>query len=94
MHLTTLIEVATRSHCVLHEPAPKVFIENFSGGSLILNLMIWTTPQGAGDVERTIIEGSKEALDALGDRLKPTQITRTIPPDANPSRFLEGTRPG
>ena len=37
--------------------------------------------------------GAKQALDSLGDSDKPSQITRTVPPDSDPSRFLEGRRP-
>jgi hypothetical protein len=51
------------------------------------------TPQGTGEVERTIVEVSKQALDALGEGFRPTQITRTVPPDSDPSRLLEGRPP-
>jgi len=61
-----------------------------NGGSVVLTLTVWATPQGTGDVERTIVEASKQALDALGDGFRPTQITRTVPPDSDPSRFLKG----
>jgi small conductance mechanosensitive channel len=74
---------------VLRAPAPRVFVENFAGGTLVLGLTMWTAPQAAGDVERTIIEQAKRALDALGDDFKPSQITRTVPPDSDPSRFVE-----
>ncbi len=66
-----------------------MFIDNFIGGSVVLTLMVWAVPY-APDLERTIIEGAKLALDALGEGHKPTQITRTVPPDSDPSRFLEG----
>jgi len=89
----TLIDVASKSPSALPDRTPKVFIDKFDGGNLILNLMIWTTPQGAGDIERQIIVSAKQALEALGDGLKPTQIIRTVPPDNDPSRFLEERRP-
>ncbi len=88
-----LIDVGSKAPCALPNRPPRVFIDKFDGGNLILNLTLWATPQGAGDVERQIIEASKQALEALGDNLKPTQIVRTVPPDSDPSRFLEGRRP-
>jgi len=88
-----LVEAAAKTRCVIQQPAPRVFVDNFNGGSLVLTLIVWTTPQGASEVERTIIEASKQALDALGDGFRPTQITRTVPPDSDPSRFLDGRRP-
>src|SRR5256885_4046806 len=90
---TTLVEVASKAPSVLPERPPKAFLEKFDGSNFILNLMVWATPQGAGDIERTIILGAKQALDSLGDSDKPSQITRTVPPDSDPSRFLEGRRP-
>ena len=86
----TLVDVAVNSRRALSQPPPRVFIDNFIGGSVVLTLMVWAVPQGAPDLERTIIEGAKLALDALGEGHKPTQITRTVPPDSDPSRFLEG----
>lgn len=88
-----LIDAAASSRYALQQPAPRVFVDNFSGGALVLTLAVWTTPQGAGDIERTIVETAKQALDALGDGFRPTQITRTVPPDGDPSRFLEGRSP-
>jgi len=87
------VDVAANSRCALHEPPPRVFIDNFSGGSFVLNLTVWATPQGAGDIERSIIEAAQKALDALGDEFKPTQIVRAVPPDSDPSRFLERRPP-
>jgi small conductance mechanosensitive channel len=89
----SLIEVASNAPSALRDRPPKVFIDKFDGGNVILNLMVWATPQGAGDIERQIIEASRQALEALGDNLKPTQIVRTVPPDNDPSRFLEGRTP-
>lgn len=89
----TLIDVASHATSALRDRPPQVFIDKFDGGNLILNLMIWSTPQGAGDIERQIIEASKQALEALGDNLKPVQIIRTVPPDSDPSRFLQGRSP-
>ena len=89
----TLVEVAAGIRFALRDPAPTVFIDNFTSGALILNLMVWAAPQEAGELERSIIEGSKRALDALGVADKPTQIVRILPPDSDPSRFMQGSRP-
>jgi len=42
---------------------------------------------------RRLEQGRVEALEKLGDNFKAIQITRTIPPDADPSRFLKGREP-
>jgi len=60
---------------------------------IVFSLLIWTTPQGAGLVERVIIEAIKQSLQALGEAYTPTQIVRATPPDTDPSRFLEGRQP-
>ena len=86
----TLLDVAARTPSARHEPAPAVFVDNVGGGVMVLNLMVWTTPQGAGTVERAIVEGVKRALEALGDKFAPSQIVRVTPPDTDPSRYLEG----
>jgi small conductance mechanosensitive channel len=79
---------------VLKEPTPKVFIENVSEkDGLVLSLTLWSTPQGAGDVERHIIEQIKRSLNALGEEFKALRIARTVPPATDPSRFLESREP-
>lgn len=88
-----LVDVASKVPTALPGQPPKVFIDKFDAGASMLNLMIWATPQGAGDIERRIIEQSKHALESLGDGFKPTQITRVVPPDSDPSRYLEGRDP-
>jgi len=79
---------------VLKEPPPSVFIENVSEkDGLVLSLTLWSTPQGAGDVERHIIEQIKLSLNALGEDFKALRIVRTVPPATDPSRFLESREP-
>ena len=79
---------------VLKEPPPSVFIENVSEkDGLVLSLTLWSTPQGAGDVERHIIEQIKLSLNALGEDFKALRIVRTVPPTSDPSRFLESREP-
>src|SRR5260370_5657215 len=88
-----LVEAAANSRCALSEPPPRIFVDTVHGGSVVLTLTVWPTPRGTVDVERTIVEVSKQALDALGESFRPTQITRTVPPDSDPSRFLDGRPP-
>lgn len=89
----TLIQAAAGIKQVLAQPPPKVFLGNLTAGAAVVSLMLWTAPQGAGDVERQLVERIRAALEKLGDEFKTIQITRTIPPDADPSRFLEGHEP-
>ncbi len=86
----TLLDVAARTPSTLRAPAPVVFVDTVGGGAMVLNLMVWTTPQGTGTVERAIVEGAKRALEALGEQYTPTQIVRETPPNSDPSRYLEG----
>lgn len=90
---TALIGAAKGAEGSLCVPPPRVFVEALSPNGLVLGLLLWSKPQGAGAVERSVIEAIKRSLDALGDALKPVQITRTIPPDADPSRYLEERTP-
>lgn len=75
------------------QPPPKVFLENLTAAAAVVSLMLWSSPQGAGEVERHVIERVRLALEKLGDNFKAIQITRTIPSDTDPSRFLEGHEP-
>jgi small conductance mechanosensitive channel len=78
---------------VLKVPQPQVFVENLSDKGLVLSLTLWSTPQGAGEVERDIIDKIRLSLNALGENFQPVEITRTVPPASDPSRFLEGREP-
>lgn len=86
-------QAAAATKQVLSRPPPTVFLENFTAAASVVSLMLWSTPQGAGDVERELIERIRVTLEKLGDNFKAIQITRTIPPDTDPSRFLESREP-
>jgi small conductance mechanosensitive channel len=88
-----LVQAAAGTKEVLTRPPPKVFLENLTAAAAVVSLMLWSTPQGAGDVERQLIERIRIALEKLGDNFRAIQITRTIPADTDPSRFLEGREP-
>jgi small conductance mechanosensitive channel len=89
----TLLDVAARTPNTLHDPAPTVFVDNVGAGAMVLTLVIWTAPQRTGGVQRTIIEGAKRGLEALGEQYIPTQIVRETPPDADPSRYFQARAP-
>ena len=79
---------------VLRDPPPCVFVDNLSDKEgLVLSLTLWSTPQGAGTVERAIIEQIKTSLNAFGKDFNALRITRTVPPETDPSRFLESREP-
>ena len=79
---------------ILQSPPPNVFVENLSEkDGLVLSLTLWSAPQGAGDVERHIVEEIKRKLAALGENFKALKIARTVPPDSDPSRFLQSREP-
>jgi small conductance mechanosensitive channel len=89
-----LVQTSSRIDGVLSEPSPRAFVESLSGSGLVLSLVIWSRPQEAGTVERSVIEAIKRTLESAGnDALKPIQIARTIPADADPSRFLQSREP-
>lgn len=89
-----LLETTRRADGVLAEPPPRAFVEALSGTGLVMSIALWSKPQEAGIVERGVIEAVKSRLEAAGgDSLKPVQITRTVPADADPSRFLETRTP-
>lgn len=89
----TLLKTVSQTQEVLKQPPPAVFLQSLSSSAAVLTVSLWSTPQGAGEVERSVIENIKGELDGLGESFKPIQITRIIPPDTDPSRFLERREP-
>jgi len=89
----TILAAAKSTADVLTTPQPKVFMEGLTTTALILTLTLWSRPQNAGDVERSVIEKIKHAFDAMDEKSRPIQIVRTVPNDADPSRFLESRQP-
>ena len=88
-----LLEVAAKTPSTLHDPPPAMFLDRVAAGAMVLTLRVWTEPQGVGAVERAIVEAIKRALEAPGDKIALTQIVRQMPPDSDPSRYLEGRDP-
>ncbi len=72
----------------LREPKPVVSLESVSAETLQLNLTCWTSPTRFARVAHTLVEAVRGKLVGLGPEFLPRQISRTIPTDADPSRFL------
>jgi small conductance mechanosensitive channel len=83
-----LLDMAANDARILKAPEPSVFIGDLSGGNLVLTLVCWTTPLGAGAVQREIVETARRALASLGSEFAPAAVTRTVPPDSDPSRLM------
>jgi small conductance mechanosensitive channel len=78
---------------VLSEPKPAVSVESVTTETLQLNLTCWTSPLRFAHVAHTLVESIRGRLVGLGPDYRPQKISRTIPTDADPSRFLvEGSR--
>jgi small conductance mechanosensitive channel len=88
----TLLDVAAKDPLILKIPEPAVFIDNFTGGNFVLNLVCWTTPLGVAAVQRAIIDNARTALAALGPGFAPPTVTRIVPPDTDPSRLMAPAR--
>ena len=83
----------TKGEDFLTEPKPSVSVESTSTESLRLNLTCWTSPTRFARVTHSLVESIRSTLGALGPEFRPQQIARTLPTDADPSRFLiEGSR--
>ncbi len=83
---TILLKVIADEPGVLEEPPPEVFVSNLNAGAPLATCRFWAARDGIGAVQRAMIDAAQRALDASG--LHPTQIVRTIPADADPSRLL------
>jgi len=87
--LLTLVQGAD----ILPEPKPSVSVESVTTETLQLSLTCWTSPARFAHVAHTLVESIRSKLVGLGPEFRPQQIARTIPTDADPSRFLvEGAR--
>jgi small conductance mechanosensitive channel len=84
----TLLELVEKDPRILKSPEPAVFIDNFTGGNFVLNLVCWASPPGSAAVQRLVIENIRDALLALGPEFVPALVTRIVPPDTDPSRLM------
>ncbi|MBH0238269.1 mechanosensitive ion channel [Methylobrevis sp. L22] len=84
-----LNDVVAADGRVLAEPAPVVFVDGFTGAGTNVVTRFWTTTANFAEVQRTIIaEGVAAFGSAAQPAEMPVQMTRTIPPDADPSRLI------
>ena len=89
-----LLGMAKRDKRILPAPQPRIFIESLTTAGLLFNLRVWATHENVGELQRTIIEDAKHALEATGiEDLQPQQVVRVIPPDNDPSRLLSSAQP-
>src|SRR5271166_1141509 len=71
---------------VLREPSPDVFVSTLNAGAPIATCRFWAPHGGLGGIQRAILDAAQRALEAAA--LPPTQMVRTIPSDADPSRYF------
>jgi len=71
---------------VLNEPPPDVFVGKLDAGTPLATCRFWAAPERIGAVQRSMLEAARRALDDAD--LHPTQLIRTIPPDADPSHLM------
>ena len=72
----------------LQTPEPSVFLEKLDAGAATLICRMWATHAGVGGVQRAFADEAHRRLQAAGESLKPRQILRLVPPDADPTRFV------
>ena len=71
---------------VLREPSPDVFVSTLNAGAPTATCRFWAAHRTFGAFQRAMLDAVRLALEAAD--LPPTQIVRTIPPEADPSRHF------
>jgi small conductance mechanosensitive channel len=69
------------------QPAPEVFIDNLAAGAPVLTCRFWVEHDRVADTQRHILDDARRGLEQAAPDLKPTNLTRLVPPDSDPSRF-------
>jgi small-conductance mechanosensitive channel len=88
---TALLAMMRDDPRIHREPAPDVFVETYGPNGTVLNCRAWASPEEFGAVQRTLIEGARRRIEALGEgRPAVKQIARVVPPDNDPSRLIAG----
>jgi small conductance mechanosensitive channel len=82
-----LLELTTKEG-ILPQPKPAVAIEVVTAQTIVLTLTCWTSPSAIGRVAHALTESARVKLTGLGQEFVPQQIHRTVPSDADPSRFI------
>ncbi len=83
-----LLAMAREDKRLLKTPAPDVFLDNVMENGSLLTCRFWAAYGAIGEVQRTMLEDANRRLDVLGEGSQARQITRTIPPDSDPSRLM------
>lgn len=84
-----LMDVFRSERNVAADPPPSIFVDGFTASGTVLTCRLWASRETYGDVQRTVIEEARRRLTAAGiDTLSPQAITRTVPPDSDPSRLI------
>lgn len=81
-----LLEAIGAEPGVLKEPPPDVFIANLNAGAPIATCRFWAAQDGVGAIQRRVLDVAGRALER--GEIHPTQLVRTVPADADPSRLL------
>ena len=84
---TALLGLTTREG-ILPQPKPTVAVEVYTAQTIVLTLTCWTSPSAVGRVAHGLTESARVKLAGLGPDFVPQQVHRTIPSDADPSRFI------
>ena len=71
---------------VLREPSPDVFVSTLNAGAPAATCSFWVAHERFGAVQRTVLDTARRALETAD--LPPTQLVRTIPAEADPSRYF------
>jgi small conductance mechanosensitive channel len=87
-----LLQMARDDRRLLKVPSPEVFLDNVTDSGALLTCRFWAAYGMIGDVQRTMLEEAKRRLEAHGKDWQPRHITRTVPPDSDPSRLMPPPR--
>jgi small conductance mechanosensitive channel len=71
---------------VLKNPPCEVFVTDWTDGAALATCRLWAAPSEIGAVQRAMLEAARRALETAD--LLPTRLLRTVPADADPSRFM------
>lgn len=88
--IKALTDIAAKDDRVSKQPAPIAFIDRVAGEGVLLNFRAWTTPADIGALQRDLPAAICAAI-AAPEGAPPVQITRIVPPDADPSRLMDRT---
>jgi small conductance mechanosensitive channel len=86
-----VLSVVVGAEGSLPQPKPEVFVDNYGEGGLALTASFWVAHAAIAETQRSITAALMARFETEPD-LKIVQITRTLPLDADPSRFMLSTK--